>query len=883
MRVAATLRLLARRLLFRQRVERELDDELKATLEMMVEEDVARGVPPVRARRMARIALGGVEALKERCRDVRPAHWLDEGVRDVRLALRGLRRNPSFGATTILMLGIGIGASVTIFSVLHAVLLRPLPYAKPDRLAMVLTHNIAQNQPDGTAIPDLEDWEAQSESFAAFTCYRRTHVSQVTIAGGDGPQRVHEGLIGPDFFAMLGTPPIRGRVITDADFARGEHVVVLSEGLWRDRFGGADVLGRSLSIDQDAYVIIGVMPQAFQLPERETRLWRSLSATPWWRLARPVRDADGIVAIGRLADGASVDDARAEMHVIARRLQRTYPATNANRDVRVVPLFDYVVGGHVRAGIWLLFGAVLALLVVACANVGGLFIARASGRSREMAVRAALGAGRGRLARQLLVEGLVLASGACILGVLFAYNLLPLISSRNAVALPRLEQVGLNIPVLGFAAGIACAALIVFAVVPALAIARKTPVAVMARHSARATAGRRLPLETLLVVGQLAFAFALLTGALLMLQSLTRASTEDPGFPSRELIVVSLELPRSTYPDDHDIEGFYEAAIERLAHLPGVSSAGAMRDFFIRQNPDLRIVADAGAYGIDDERAPKLMSDSVTPGYFEAMGIEMLEGRGFIERDRFGDGRPVSIVNRAMAEAFWPGESAIGKRWRSARDAARDGPWITVIGVVAGMRREGLDVAPIPSVFLPGISRRMDLTIRVSTEPPALVPAIRQQIRAMDDALPITAMTTLEEHLGAELSGRRFEAQLLGFFAAVAMLLSALGLYSLLAHQVAARAREIGVRTTLGAAPGDILTMVLGRGLKLTLLGLVIGLLVVLAVSRSLQSLLYGTSTLDPPSYAAAGLLLLIAGVVGCAVPAWRSLCVDPAQALRSE
>ena len=883
MRVPAALRLRLRCVFHRHRVERELDAELEATLAMMAAEQVARGVPRERALRMARIALGGIEPLKERCRDVRPLHWLDEVMRDVRLATRGLRRTPSFAAAVILMLGLGIGATVTVFSVLHAVVLRPLPYADPDTLAMVLTHNIAQNQPDGTAIPDAEDWRAQSESFTAFAYYRRTHVSQVTISDAEGPQRVQEGLVGPGFFELLGTPPLRGRAMTDADFARGERVVVISEGLWRDRFGAGDVLGRSLAIDREDHVIVGVMPQAFQLPERETRLWRPLSATAWWSLARPVRDADGVVVIGRLGDGVSLEDAQAEMHTIAARLRREYPDTNANRGVRVVSLFDQVVGRSARAGVWVLFASVLSLLLIACANVGGLLVARASLRAREMAVRAALGAGRARLMRQLLVEGLMLAVPACAAGILFAYNLLPLLLTRTGLALPRFEQVEMSLPVLGFALTVGGVALVAFAGLPALVVSRPSPVALIGRASARATGGQGKRLEPLLVVGQLGFAFVLLAGAALMIQSLTRAAAEDPGFPGRELIVVSLDLPRATYPDGPSIEAFYQEAIERLSRLPGVSSVGAMRDFFIRQNPDLRIVADGGAYGIDDGRAPRLMSDSVTLGYFEAMGIPILEGRDFTEHDLGNGMAPVAIVDVTMARAFWPGQSAIGKRWRSVQAAEEGAPWITVVGVVAGMRRQGLDVAPIPSVFLPNVSRRMDVSVRTATSPSALVPAVRQQIREIDETLPLAAATILEEHLDAGLGGRRLEAELLGFFAAMAMLLSALGLYSLLAHHVAVRTREIGVRTTLGAAPRQILAMVVGRGARFTLVGLAVGLLAAVGVTRSMQSLLYGTSALDPASYAAAVGLLLAVGIAACAGPAARAVAVDPAVALRSE
>ena len=409
--------------------EAELDAELRFHAERRVQDYIDAGLSLDDARRRVRFEFGGMDQTKEACRDVRPLRWLDELVRDVRLGFRSLGRERFFAASVTLILAMGIGTSVTMFSVLNAVVLRPLPYARPGELARLSTHLIAQNRPDGTSVANFLDWQQQSRQFAGMTFYRRTSVSAVTFAGTDAPQRAQEGLVGPEFFTLLGTPPLIGRTFTLEEFDRREPVVVLSEGLWQEQFARSPaVLGQTLLIDGRDHVVLGVMPRTFHLPTNDTRFWRPHSILSGWPEMKSSRDGDGIEVIGRLAPGARIDDAATEMSVIAARLRAAH-ATNSNVDVRIIPLLDHVVGSRTRRGMWLGFAAVVCLLVIACANVGGLLSARAARRRRELAVRSALGAGRARLVRQLLAESVSLWAVASLAGVLLAYRLGPSVTS----------------------------------------------------------------------------------------------------------------------------------------------------------------------------------------------------------------------------------------------------------------------------------------------------------------------------------------------------------------------------------------------------------------------------------------------------------------------
>ncbi len=515
--------------MFPARSDSDLEEECRLHLEFAAEDVERRGLRSADAARAARLQAGGATQAVEALRDQRGVPWLEHLVRDVRLGFRALGRDRLFAVSVTIILGLGIGTSVTMFSILNAVVLRPLPYDRPDELAILATHDILHNQWDGTSVPNFLDWRDESASFAGMTFYRRTHVSEVTFGSADGPQRAQEGLVGPEFFELLGATPIIGRTFSREEFERRERVVVLSEGIWREQFARSDAaLGQTLSIGGADHLVIGIVPGNFQLPTPDTRFWRPITVLASWRdiTDDTGRDGDGIEVIGRLAPGASIEKARAEMTVIAARLREKH-AVNRNRDIRVLPLFDHVVGSRASRGVWLGFGAVLSLLAIACANVGGLLTARAAKRRQELAVRSALGAGRARLVCQLLAEGVSLWAVASVIGILLAYGSIRAVLVYGPRILPRLEQTGLDLAALAVALVVGIAMVLLSGTIPALLAAK-----VDTRAPIRARCESSLPrhrLQDVFVTAQMAGTLILLVGALLFAQSFIRAQREDPG------------------------------------------------------------------------------------------------------------------------------------------------------------------------------------------------------------------------------------------------------------------------------------------------------------------------------------------------------------------
>ena len=856
-----------------------IDRELRDHIERQVADYVASGMSEPDARRRVRVEFGGLEQAKEQVRDVRPHQWFNELVRDMRVGFRGLRREPLFALSVTIILTVAIGASVAMFSVLHTVVLRALPYPRANELAMIRTHLMLENQPDGTSIPNWFDWQRESKAFAGMTFYLRTAVSPVTFAGRDAPQRGQAGLVGPDFFEVVGTPPIVGRTPSRADFDRRDRVVVLSEGLWQEQFAGATTaLGQPMVIDGEPHTIIGVMPQTFQIPSSDTRLWRPISVSPFWDVeARNFRAGDAVEVIGRLAPNRTFDEARAEMRLIAARLRDAYEG-NKNLDVRVTPLFDHVVGEQAQRAVWLGFAAVLALLAIACTNVGGLLSVRAMRRRQEFAVRSALGAGRWRTIRQLLAESVVLWAIASTGGVALAYGLMRLLLLYVPRSIPRLEQLGLD------AVGITTALLggllviIVCGTIPSLVAARTKPTAAIATRDQSSRLRPRL--QDGLVVAQIAGALVLLVGAVLFAESFMRAQAEDPGYAADNLMIVRIELPRTAYAERASWARFFNEASTRLKTLPGVVGVGGTMDFFMRRNGDQNVTIEGRT--ADPRALPqRLTIEGVTPGFFDVAGIELVEGRMFDERDLAPGAAPVFIVNELMARQLWPGESAVGKRMVNGRQPRSDGRWDTVVGVVRNVRREGLDLRPFLTAYIPTNLRSYDLAIRATSGVDGLIPAVRRELQAVDPTIPLTLITTVRSHLSERLSGRRFQSQALGLFAAIALVLAAAGLYALLAYQVTMRTREIGIRSALGADRRSIVTMVLKHGVRLAATGVLVGVVIAAASARLLQSLLYNTGAIEASSYASAAIGMLLIAVTAACVPALRAARVNPMTALR--
>ena len=851
--------------------ETQLDDELQYHVERQYRDYVREGLSPAEARRRVGVEFGPVALAKDECRDVRPLHWLETTARDVRFGVRALARERLFTLSVTLILMIGIGATIAMFSVLNGVVLRPLPYLRPHEIAVLSTHRVLQNQFDGTSGANFVDWRRQSQSFADMTLYRRTSASQVVFAGADAPQRAQEGLVGANFFDLLGAPPLIGRTFSAEESARGEPVVVLSEGLWREQFGGsADALTRTLSVAGTPHRIVGVMPRSFQLPTPETRLWRPLAGMPQWPNTLSVRDGDSFEVLGRLQRGVRIDDARAEMAVIARRLRDEHDV-NRNLDVRVIPLFDHVVGAGTSRGIWFGFGAVLSLLLIACANAGGLLAARATRRRGELAVRAALGASRARLVRQLVAENLTLWLAASIAGLLVAAALLQLLAASGPTGLPRIEGVGLDLTAIAIAFLGGLLVVMLCGSVPALTVSRVN--AADAFRTREESAPPRVSLQRVLVGGQIAGATTLAITAVLLAQSFLRVQAEDPGYPAEHLLIARID--RSSSPR------FFVEARERLGALPGVVAVGGITDFFIRRAGDQQITIDGRSFADADGRVPKFVMDSVTPGYFEAMDIEVIEGRDFDDRDLETGAPPVVIVSRAVALRFWPGESAVGKRLVGGSSPPADGRWSTVIGVVRDLRREGLDVAPVLASYIPAMLRRMDMTIRVATQAEVLIPEVRRELRALDSTLPVPSIITAEGRLSQQLGTRRFQAQALGAFAVVALAFAGAGLYAALMYQVALRRREIGIRTALGAPPRAIVRLFVRDGVVLTIVGAAIGVGGAVLLGRVLQNLLYQTAAIDVRSYLLAACMVVSVAILAAWWPARLASRINPLKVLR--
>ena len=574
--------------------------------------------------------------------------------------------------------------------------------------------------------------------------------------------------------------------------------------------------------------------------------------------------------LGRLAPGARLADAGAEMAVIAARLRDAYPM-NRNLDVRVTPLFDHVVGGRTSLGLWLGFAAVLALLAVAGANAGGLLAARATRRRRELAVRAALGAGRARLVQQLLAENIGLWILASILGLALASGLIRAFLAFGPAGLPRIDEVSLDaMAILGsFVTGLVVIA--VCGIVPALVASNADAAAAFRSRESSGAARHRL--HAVLVTAQIAGAMALAVVAVLLGKSFVRVHGVDPGFPADRVLIARIDRPA--------VPRFFLEARERLVALPGVVAVGGITDFFIRRSGDQRVTLDGRSFADAEGRLPKLVIDSVTPGYFRAMDIAVVEGRDFDDRDLQPGAPAVVIVSDAMARRYWPGESAIGKRLVGGAAPPADGRWATVVGVVKDLRREGLDVAPILSAFIPALLQRMDLTIRTANASEPLIPAIRRELRAIDPSLPVPAIVTADAYLDARLGSRSFELQALVACAAIALLLAGAGLYASLAYQVALRTREIGIRTALGAHRPAIVRLFLRRSLILTAMGIALGLATALATARLIQGLLYETPAVSAVSYTAAACVVVVVALVATWRPARQAARVDPMVVLR--
>jgi putative ABC transport system permease protein len=815
---------------------------------------------------------------------LQPRRMEDEMFQDLRFSLRMLLKNPGFTLVAMLTLAVGIGANTAIFSVVNAVLLRPLPYQDPDRLAMLWTddpkHDIHE---EGVSYPNFLDWRSQNKLFTDMAiCSRR---NAVVLTGGDEPERVMSDLVSANLFPLLGVRPALGRAFSPEEEIRRARVVVISHGLWRRRFGAApDVIGKTLEIDGQTSQVIGVMPADFYFPTRDTQLWELASAARFWEFVRAERFTDTWRVVGRLKQQTTFDQAQAEMNTIGQRLAQTYPVTNDNFmgfGVNVVPLLIQFTGKNLRLALWVLLGAVVFVLLIACANVANLLLARGAAREREFAVRAALGAGRGRLIRQLLTESAFLALVSGLLGLgLAAVGVRALIAFAPPDT-PRLDEVTIDPGVLGFTVCVSLLTGLLFGLAPAWKVSRSNPNEALKEGGRGSSGGLRLrQTRGLLVVVECAMAVALLASAGLMIRSFMRLQSVDPGFKPEGLLLARVSLPQSLDRTPAQTAAFFPQVIDRVAALPGVQAVGAIGNLLMRGNPDGTITVEGRPPDGSGEGAGELTAENISHDLFQALGMPLLKGRFFTRQETF-DSRVV-VINETLARRFFPGEDPIGRRFKVGGPQSENN-WFEIVGVVGDLRRQRLEKQAVSEFYFPSASNYMDLLVRVRADPLALAGAIRREIRAVDPTAAVYGVTTGPRLLEKLSAGRRFQTGLLALFATVALALAAIGVYGVMRYAVAQRTHEIGIRLALGARSSDVLRLVIGQGMKLTLVGVATGLLASFALSRVMAQLLFGVSATDPATFAGVALTLIGSALLACYLPARRATKVDPLTSLRHE
>jgi predicted permease len=879
------LRSLWRNLVHKRASERELDEEVRAYAAILEDEHAARGLSPEAARRQALIEMGGMEQVKEHVREVKMGALLETVGQDVRYGLRTLARTPAFTVAAVLALALGIGATTAIFSVVDAVLLRPLPYANPDRLAVVLTRGTGPVAPG-----NFLDWRRDASSF------ERMGAAEAwgTNLGGDGrPEHVDGVRVTSDVFPLLGVRPQLGRTFTAEDDRPGQsQVVVLGHRLWQRRFGGdASVVGRSITLDGVPHVVVGVMPRGFEFPP----FWAT-GAEMWAPLPLAERasnrEGQSLRAFARLAPGASLDRARAEMATITGRLEKDHPGTNRNVAVRTL---DDIVVGDVRTALLILLGAVAFVLLIACANVAHMLLARASARHKEVALRAALGASRARVMRQLLTESVVLAGIGGAAGVALAAATLRALIALSPGNLPRLETAGLDARVLAVTVLVSLITGIAFGLVPALQASRTDLTHSLREGERGSTVGAgRQRLRRLLMASELALALVLLVGAGLMIRTFVALRRFDPGFEPRGVVSAVVSLTGSHAEDPARRLAFYDEALARVRALPGVASASAINH--------LPLAGDVWGFPFHVEgRPPDPPGESpsasfrvVLPGYFRTMGLPLARGRDFTDDDRLG-APGVIIVNEWMAERFWPGADPIGKRL-TLDDASKDAEWLTVVGVARNAARGKWAAAPDEEMYLPlrqsrlylerkgGPFAYLTLVVRATTDDPAaLAPSLRTAIWSVDGNVALSEVQTMTDVVARATASPRFYLLLLASFAAAALGLAAIGIYGVMSYSVARRTNEIGIRLALGAQRTDVIRLVMREALGVVAFGGGIGLVAALLVTRLMGTLLYGVGATDPVTFVGVGALLAAVSLLATYVPARRAVRVDPLLALRTE
>jgi putative ABC transport system permease protein len=866
----------------RKRFERELDDEVRFHLEMQADDNMRRGMDASEARYAALRSFGAVEPMKEDYRQKRTVAMVETLLQDVRFAFRTLRKNPGFAVTSVITLGLAIGANTAMFSILNAVLFRPLPYSSPDRLAVLWSERPSQNLHEGrSAYWNVEQWRRQSTSFADMAIL---DPASMTLTKGGKAERIGVARTSPNLFQILGIHPVLGRIFSAEEAKQQQHLVVVSHRFWQLRYGGSrDVIGATISLDGAPLQIIGVLPADFEFMRLDADVWEPYTLSPDWNVLRGVRGRGFWFVVGRLRSNVSVEQAQAQMSTIARRLDDQMPASERNLGISMVPLSIQVTGPRARTALWMLTAAVFCVLVIAATNAASLSLARSAGREREIATRIALGASRSHIVRQVLAESLTLSFLSGLLGLSIAVAGIRLILASKPSNLIHLNKVSLDPRVLAWALALCLVTGVLVGLAPAITTSRRN-LRPSGQGGGRGASGGITIRRTrrTLVVTEIALAVMLLAGAGLLIRSLWSAEKVDLGFTAERVLSVQLSVPASMAMRQRP--NFYNRVLEQVESLPGVENAGIIENFFIDGSPEQMLTTEGSAAATASEHL-RFRTDAVSNGFFKAIKTPLLGGRSFSYEDT-PDSPRVAILNEVMARCLWPTDDAVGKRFKFGT-ASSDGPWFSVVGVVGDMHRLGVENEPIPQVFTPLAQdppHLATLLVRTSVKDPLRwAESVQAAVHRVEKYAPVYGVTTLENKLGAFLTQRRFQTSLFIGFSLIALLMAAIGIYGLIQYSVSTRVQEIGIRMALGAQAGEIFRMMLREGLRLSLTGLGLGLAGAFWLSRAGSSLLFGISAADPLTFVVVSVLLTGVATAACYFPARRAMKVEPIVALRHE
>ena len=809
---------------------------------------------------------------------------MENVLKDIRYSFRMLRKSPAFTVAAILTLALGIGANTAIFSVVDAVLLNPFPYRDHTKLVMVRQSlpKIGVPEQIRASGPEFVDFREQTgvfEQVAAIEPVSRN------LTGGEEPERISAAKVSADFFPMLGIQPLTGRAITaDDQGPKAERVIVISYGLWQRRFGGEEVLGQKLALDDEPYTIVGIMPQRFRFDTAEA--WFPF---PFEMSEGQRSTGRSFLVMGRLKPDVSIEQANASLEVVARNQEQELAGTTpeyADRKIALVPLLEFAIG-PVQTALMVLLGAVAMVLLIACANIANLLLARAVSREREIAIRSALGANRSRIIRQMLTESGVIALLGGGLGLLIAvWSLDTLVALIPAGTIPQGMDVGVDARVLVFTLAVSLATALIFGLWPALQASKVNLNESLKEGGQKTTGGyRNRRAQSLLVVAEVGLSLLLLIMAGLMLRSFARLTQIDPGFDPENVVSMRINLPPARYAQEGRMAAFFQQLIERVETVPGVESVGVASHMPFVYTEDWTFTVEGAA--TVPAQTQNLDTRTVSPGYFHAMRIPLLKGETFSAQDTAA-APGVIIINRTMARRFWPDEEAIGKRIKLGR-ADSNNPWLTIRAVVEDSAQGSLDVATRPEVYFPlaqmaGRYRRMNLAVRsTGVNPLDLVSSIQAQVRNIDKDQPVYQIQTMDSLIADSVGTRRFAMTLLGLFAGLALLLAVIGIYGVMSYAVTQRTHEIGIRVALGAGRKDVLKLIVGQGLVFIVLGLAAGLVGAFIATSLLTRLLYGVGARDPITFAAVTGVLAVIALAACYIPAMRATKVDPMIALRYE